>query len=149
MRDRLCTLILLVTLGGACYEYIPVSQSTPLLGRRVQVALTDAGAVALASQLGPSVESLEGTLLGDSLGTYRVGLIATRLRSGSGNDWRGEVIAVPHALVASLAERRFSTSRTLFAGGLAAAGAIGATVGLRGKGESSGGSQTPGTVVGK
>lgn len=149
MRERLGALTLLVALGGGCYEYVPVSQPAPYMGRRVQIVLTDAGAVALASQLGPSVESLEGTLLGDSSESYRVGVIATRLRSGSENDWRGEIVTVPHALVSSLSERRFSTSRTLFAGTLAAAGAIGATVGLRGKGESSAGSQTPGTAVGK
>jgi hypothetical protein len=90
------------------------------------------------------VEVIEGTLLADSAGSYRVGVLVTQTRAGSEMDWRGEPVSVSYALVASLAERRFSPSRTLFAGGLAAVGLTGVTAGLRGAGKSSGGDPTAG-----
>jgi hypothetical protein len=62
----------------------------------------------------------------------------SRNRSGNEMDWRGEQVSVAHPLVASLNERRFSTSRSVFASGLAIAGLTGITVGLRGRGSTSG-----------
>jgi hypothetical protein len=149
MTARLRSLVFLAPLLGGCYEYLPARSPTNLIGQRVQLALTDSGAVVLASRLGPSVEAVEGTLLADSLGSYRVAVTVTRMRSGTEMDWRGESVAVAHGLVWSLSERRFSPSRTLFASGLATAGVVGATIGLRGRGSSSAGSETPGNKPGQ
>jgi hypothetical protein len=101
---------------AACYEYLPARSATSLVGRRVQLSLTDSGAVVLASRIGPSVDAIEGDLLADSAGAYLVGVALTRARSGAETDWRGERLAVAHSLVASFAERRFSRSRSTFAG---------------------------------
>jgi hypothetical protein len=125
-------------LAAACYEYVPAPNPAALVGQRVQLALTDSGTVALASQLGPSTESVEGTLLADSAGKYLIGMAVSRTRGGTEMDWRGERVAVAHALVASTTRRQFSPSRSVFAGGLAAAGLTGITVGLRGRGQSGG-----------
>jgi hypothetical protein len=129
---------LVVLLACSCYEYLPARNPTTLIGRRVELTLSDSGAVALASQVGPSTEALQGTLLSDSAGSYRVAMAVSRTRSGSEMDWRGEQISVAHTLVTSLNERRFSPSRSLVASGLAAAGLTGITVGLRGRGSASG-----------
>lgn len=129
---------------AGCYEYIPSASPASLVRQRVQLVLTDSGAVALAGRIGPSVESLEGTLLGDSAGTYLVSMLMTRARNGAESDWRGERIGVPHALVASFQERRFSPSRTALAGGIAAVGVVGITAGLRGAGMGGQGGPGPG-----
>jgi hypothetical protein len=126
---------------GACYEYVPARSPATLRGQRVELSLTDSGSVVLASRLGPSVEALEGTLLADTAGLYRVAVVQTRLRNGSETDWRGEEVTVAQGLVARLNERRFSPSRSFFAGGLAVVGIVGATIGLRGAGK--GGAPSP------
>jgi hypothetical protein len=140
----LCTL-----LAAACYEYLPARSTTSLLGRRVQLSLTDSGTVAMASRVGPSVDAIEGDLLADSAGAYVLGVALTRARSGAETDWRGERIVVAHPLVASFAERRFSRSRSTFAGALMSAGIVAVTVGLRGSGSSNGGAPTPGKTPGQ
>jgi hypothetical protein len=119
------------------------------MGRRVQLSLTDSGAVAMASKVGPSVEAIEGSLLADSAGAYIVAVAVTRTRGGSEIDWRGERVAVAHPLVSSFAERRFSRSRSTFAGALMTAGVVAVTVGLRGGGDSSGGVPGPGKTPGQ
>jgi hypothetical protein len=115
----------------------------------VQISLTDSGAVVLASKLGPSVDALEGTLLADTAGVYRVAVTQTRTRSGVETDWRGEDVPVAHGLVSSFGERRFSPSRSAFAGALATAGLVGVTVGLRGAGKGGGAPPVPGKVGGQ
>jgi len=135
---------------GACYEYLPARDSATLIGRRVQLSLTDSGTVALARQTGPSVEAIEGDLVADSADTYIVRVAVTRTRSGAETDWRGERVSVPHVLVSSFAERRLSRSRSTFAGALMTAGIVAATVGLRGDGGSTGGGvPTPGHPTGQ
>ena len=136
-------------LGVACYEYLPARNPGSLTGQRVQFSLTDSGSVALARQVGPSVEAIEGSLLADSAGAYVVAVAVTRLRGGAEADWRGERVTIAHPLVSSLAERRFSPSRSAFAGALMTVGVLGITAGLRGGGESSGGAPGTGKTPGQ
>jgi hypothetical protein len=142
-------LALCALLGSGCYEYLPARNPTSLLGQRVQLTLTDSGSVAMTSRVGPSVDAIEGNLVADSAGAYVVGVALTRGRSGAETDWRGERVVIAHPLVASFAERRFSRSRSTFAGALMTAGIVAITVSLRGNGESSGGVPTPGRPAGQ
>ena len=146
-RKQLVALCALV--GAGCYEYLPASPATSLIGQRVQLSLTDSGMVAMSRQVGPSVESIEGSLVADSAGTYLVAVALTRARGGAETDWRGERVAIAHALVASTAQRRFSRSRSTFAGALMTAGIVAVTAGLRGGGASSGGLPGPGKAPGQ
>lgn len=141
--------ILCAALTTGCYEYVSTPLTTSLVGRRVQLSLTDSGTVALARQVGPSVEAVEGDLLADSAGAYVIGVAVIRARSGAESDWRGERVAVPHSLVSSFAERKFSTSRTSFAGALMTVGVVAITTALRGGGDSSGGIPSTGKVPGQ
>ena len=133
-------------LGTACYEYVPAPAPTSLVGQRAQLTLTDSGTVAMAGQIGPSIEAIEGLIDGDSAGVYLVSVSTTRARNGVESDWRGERVRVARSLVAGLAERRFSRSRSTFAGALMTAGVTAITVALRGGGGATGGGvPTPGT----
>jgi hypothetical protein len=136
-RDR-SLIAAIALLCGGCYEYLPARDPATLIGQRVQLTLTDSGMVALASQVGPSTDLIEGTLLRESPGQYVLAMAVSRTRFGNEIDWRGEQVTVPRILAASIAERRFSRSRSVFAGGLAAVGIAGATVALRGAGSSGG-----------
>jgi hypothetical protein len=136
--------------GTACYEYIPSHAPVSLVGQRVRLSLTDSGSVAMAGQVGPSVEAVEGTLVADSAGSYVLSTTLTRVRGGVETDWRGEHVRVAHPLVAMLAERRFSGSRSTFAGVLMAGGITAVTVSLRGRGGATGGGvPNPGTPAPK
>ena len=133
-------LVLTVLIVAGCYEYLPARNAAALVGQRIQLVLTDSGAVMLASQVGPATDAIEGTLVADNQGTYVVAMAVSRTRNGREIDWRGEQVSVPHVLAASVAERRFSVTRSALAGGLAVAGLTGMTVGLRGRGDASGSS---------
>ncbi len=150
MMNPLKHLVALCALMSAgCYEYLPASRAASLIGQRVQLSLTDSGMVALSRQVGPSVESIEGSLVADSAGAYLVAVALTRARGGVETDWRGERVTVAHSLVASTARRQFSRSRSTFAGALMTAGIVAVTAGLRGGGESSGGLPGPGRTPGQ
>ncbi|MFL5552562.1 MAG: hypothetical protein ACJ78R_04595 [Gemmatimonadaceae bacterium] len=97
-----------------CYEYEPVRTSSPPIGQPVRVTLTEAGSVNLAAELGPSVETVGGRLLGDSANTYLVALSESRKRNGMEMDWRGEQVSISKSLVADIQQRQFSRTRTAF-----------------------------------
>jgi hypothetical protein len=144
MHRRLVVLLWsLAPLAIACYDYRPATSPALLVGHRIQLVLTDSGSVVMAPRIGSAVEAIEGTYLGDSAGVLLVGVATSRARSGIETDWRGEHVAIPRTLVASMLERRFSRSRTAFASGLAAVGVGAMTAALRGKGEGVGGGPVP------
>jgi len=101
--------------GTGCYGYYqPVNSN--LTGHQIQLSLTDSGAVILAPQVGFGIESVDGKLVTDSAARYIVSVSGIRRRDGMEADWRGEPVYIPHALVSSVMERRFSRARTtLFA----------------------------------
>jgi hypothetical protein len=99
-------------MGTGCFGYYrPITPD--LAGRRVQLSLTDSGAVVLAPRLGNEIESVDGTLTADSAGEYTVAVVSTKRRDGQENDWRGEPVRIPHTLVSTVSERRFSRARTM------------------------------------
>ena len=78
----------MILLGG-CYGYYPAVAPTPV-GRDVQVTLSDSGSFALARQIGPSTEAIDGRLASDSGGSIVLSVTGVRRRDGSEIDWRGE-----------------------------------------------------------
>lgn len=148
-RFRTPIVIASVSLTLACYEYRPVGDTVTLQAHEVELTLTDSGAVVLASRIGPGVEAIQGIYLGDSAGAHLVAVSTARARTGQEVDWRSEHVSIPHALVATVLERRFSRSRTAFAGALAAIGIGGMTSALRGRGESNTGIPTTPPPVNK
>lgn len=90
----------------------------------MSVVLTDIGSTQLAPALGPASTGLEGAFVADSSGHYVVAVRQVQRRDRDPVSWRGEHVAVPHALVASVRERRLSRTRTTIAGLVAIAGAV-------------------------
>ena len=134
--------VCLTALNGCYGLYAP--QSSRLTGRELELTLTDSGSVMLTPRVGVAVQAVDGRLLTDSAGVYAMAVQSTRRRDGIENGWRGELVEIPHAFVASLAERRFSTARTtLFAGAMTVA--LAAIKGIFG---GAGGSNSPGGVPG-
>ncbi len=109
----LTTLSSLITTG--CYGYYqPIAPN--LTGHQLQLSITDSGSVVLAPQVGFQVDAVDGRLVTDSASRYVVSVTGVRRRDGIENEWKGESVAIPHALVSTVMERRFSRARTtLFA----------------------------------
>jgi hypothetical protein len=101
--------------GTGCYGYYkPVTSN--LTGHQIQLSITDSGAVVLAPQVGVGIDAVDGKLVADSAARYVVSVSGVRRRDGLANDWKGEPVYIPHILVSSIMERRFSRARTaLFA----------------------------------
>jgi hypothetical protein len=112
MQLRFISLFPLLLAG--CYEYEPLVTAAPPVGQPVRVTLTDAGTTNLAAELGPSVEAVGGTLVGDSGNAYLLALSESRKRNGVEMDWRGEQVSISKSLVADIRQRQFSPTRTAF-----------------------------------
>jgi hypothetical protein len=122
----------MILLGG-CYGYYPAVAPTPV-GRDVQVTLSDSGSFALARQIGPSTEAIDGRLASDSGGAIVLSVTGVRRRDGSEIDWKGERVTVPRPIVIKVEERRFSRGRTLLFAGALAIGLVGTRQALGGSG---------------
>ncbi len=98
-----------------CYGYYqPITPD--LAGHVVQLSITDSGSVVLAPQVGYGIEAVDGKMIADSDMRYLVAVIGIRRRDGQESGWKGESVDIPHSLVSTVMERRFSRARTtLFA----------------------------------
>ena len=147
MRRRIQSIavILISALAvGACYRYDPVTASQVAPQRLVELALTDSGGVVLAARIGPQVEALRGRVLADTGGTMTLGVMQTRQRSGNEQDWKGEELLVPHALIASIGERHFALSRTVLFSAALTGALVGVSAAFNGPGFGSGNSSPGG-----
>ncbi len=111
-RCAALTCVLGAALISACYGYYPIEHAAPLTGRRLHLDLTDSGAFALTSKIGPAATGIEGNLLADSGAVFDLAVLAVEKRNGSGDNWKGERVLIPHILVQQATERRFSPART-------------------------------------
>lgn len=118
----------------ACYNYVPL-ESTPPIGDRVALEITDRGRVALADRFGPGIESIEGRLLENQPNEYVISVSRVTQISGSSAIWSGEQTHVSRELVGSVRRRELSKARTaLLVGGIAAGVVALAAHGLAGSG---------------
>ena len=146
-RCRLQLTIALALFGTplttGCYGYY--QPMTPnLAGHQIQLSITDSGAVVLTPQVGSGIETIDGRLVTDTASRYLVSVPGVRRRDGLESDWKGEPVAIPHALVATVMERRFSRARTTL---FAVAGTI-AMVAVKHAFGGAGGANAPGGSTG-
>jgi hypothetical protein len=115
-RPGLLCLGFITALLSGCYEYLPVPATPDLAGHEVQLAITDSGSAVLAPQVGYGIEAVDGKLVSDTDMRYQVAVTSIRRRDGQESDWNGESVNIPHSIVSTIMERRFSRARsTLFA----------------------------------
>jgi hypothetical protein len=136
----------LSSLAG-CYGYYATPNAGGVVGRRVQLSLSDSGSVMLASQLGPSSNAVEGRLVADSANLFLVSVVGVQRRDGNGSEWKGENVSIPQPFVTGVAERRFSWGRTAITTVLTGAALVAAQQAFSGRGFGGGGgtSSRPGT----
>jgi hypothetical protein len=110
MRKIITTVVACFSLG--CYVGTPLTSARPVAGSRVQLSLTDAGTVAMASQLGPSRVGLEGDIAAASDSSLVLALRTVTDRRGIDEFWAGEQVTVPRAAIASISQRNLSARRS-------------------------------------
>jgi hypothetical protein len=149
IRPGLLCLGLITAVLSGCYEYLQVPVTPNLAGHEVQLSITDSGSLVLAPQVGYGIEAVDGKLISDSDMRYQVAVTSIRRRDGQESDWNGESVNIPHSLVSTIMERRFSRGRSaLFAAAttmamVVARRAFGGTGGATVPGGSPGGATGP------
>lgn len=106
------TVPLMVSTTAGCFTARPVAGEPLPAGTDVLVKVTDAGRVALAAQLGPSVDVVEGRLISRDSSAVTVSAVSVNLLQGGHQVWSGERIRIPAEQIALLSKKQFSKGRT-------------------------------------
>jgi hypothetical protein len=123
-----------VFLAG-CYTLEPARLS-PEPGSVIALDITDRGRVALGGEIGPELSRVEGRLVSRDTTEYVLGVTGVQFLRGGEQVWHGETVHLKSDYVGTRYERRFSATRSVALGALAAgAVAIVATTSLRGFGQ--------------
>ncbi|HVE78132.1 MAG TPA: hypothetical protein VNA89_04705, partial [Gemmatimonadaceae bacterium] len=96
MRVRRLVLAFPLVLG-ACFSYRPVTTVARPAGSRVNVLLSDAGAIRLAPRIGERVSNVEGTVLASDGDSLTLALALVRRRGEGTVGWAGERITLHRA----------------------------------------------------
>lgn len=141
---RISPFVILLLCG--CYANVPLT-TTPDIGTRVHVELTDQGSVDLTQYLGRNVASVDGRLLQGSDSAMSLSVLQLTTRSGDDQFWKGEAVTLPKHAIATVQHRKLSFWKSgLIAGALVAAAFV---VGSQAGGSSSGGKRGEPPPVGK
>lgn len=116
-----CLMAFLLGVASGCYTYTPVrSVETP--GTVLVFPLNDQGRLTLGQSVGPSAQTIEGTLQSQTDSSYVVSVNSVSYFNGGSNKWSGEPLTIGRTLVQDVKERQFSRGRTLLVVGAATAG---------------------------
>jgi hypothetical protein len=108
---------------AGCYVTRPVT-TAPAPGSTILLDLSDAGRQALGERIGSSAASVEGRVTAVNGEDYLLRVLSVTYLNGQNNQWSGESLAVPLAVVTQARSRQLSRSRTIVAGAGLAAGLV-------------------------
>jgi hypothetical protein len=131
--------LIAVLLVAGCYSYHPLESPAPASGTRVAAELTDAGSLAMASQIGPSVTSVRGEVVESNPDGFLLALTSVMGRNEQEVFWRGEQVRLPRITVACVQQRRFAPAKTILFGGAVVGGLFAAVKAFTGSGSQGGG----------
>jgi hypothetical protein len=100
---------------GACYTQTPISTYPPPVNTRVVANVTDSGVVAMANQLGPAAEEVEGVVAGTPGDAVSIQLTRVDFRGGSSVVWNRETVTFPRFALKGFTERRLDRKRSWMA----------------------------------
>jgi hypothetical protein len=144
MQRILVAVITCFTLG--CYAGTPLTNQRPAAGTRVQLSLTDAGTVVMASQLGPSRVALAGEIAATTDSSLILALRTVTDRRGIDELWTGEQVTVPRAAIANISQRNVSAPRSVLLAVVAVAFTLAIGIVISGASTAVDGGKDPGTV---
>ena len=125
MRYRSVIAVVVSCVGTmACYTQRPLETLVPAPATRVIARVTDSGAVAIGSTVGPGAVEVEGLVASADATEWRLNLLRVEYRGGTSTLWNREPVVFPRNALTDATERRVSKSRSWMAAGLIAAGAF-------------------------
>lgn len=109
---RAAAVIAMAGMVAGCYATRPVAGTAVPVGSVTILTVTDQGRAALADQMGPSIESVEGRLVARDSAGYTLSMMSVHLLRGGEQVWTGERVRIRSEHVALVSEKKFSRSRT-------------------------------------
>jgi hypothetical protein len=134
---RVSALVFLIAVGG-CYTYHPLQDPIPESGSRVAADLTDAGSLALASQVGPGVVTIRGEVVESDREGILLALTSVLGRDEQETLWKGEQVRIPFTTVARVTQRRFALGKSFLFSWAAVGGLVAAIKAFQGDGSAGG-----------
>jgi hypothetical protein len=131
MNANRLSLLLLVS-AAACYNTVPVGNTTPVVGKELVIQLTDAGSAQLSGALGQTTTEVRGLYVDSSPDTVRLGIIATTLANGEERLWNHEIVGIPRQYIARLGQKELSSGKTAGVAVLAVLAAAAVKIGFSG-----------------
>lgn len=122
-----CLLAFLNGVSSGCYVYTPVS-SAPAPGSTLVLGLNDQGRVTLGPSVGPSAQTVMGTLRSRNDSAFEMSVNSVVYLNGQSNKWSGEPLVVQTNLVQDTKLRKFSRGRTWMTVALSTAAVVGFAV---------------------
>ena len=118
------SLLLLAGQTSACYVQRPLETPVPAPQMRIVAQVTDSGAVAVGSRLGPGAVQVEGVVATADESAWNLKLLRVDYRGGTSNTWNRELVTFPRFALSNATERRVNKTRSWLLAGLIGAGAI-------------------------
>ena len=118
------SLFFLAGMTSACYVQRPLATPIPAPHTRIVAQVTDSGAVAVGSRLGPGAVQVEGVVATADESAWNVNLLRVDYRGGTSNTWNRELVTFPRFALSNATERRVNKTRSWLLAGMIGAGAI-------------------------
>jgi hypothetical protein len=118
------SLLLLAGQTSGCYVQRPLETPVPAPQMRIVAQVTDSGAVAVGSRLGPGAVQVEGVVATADESAWNLKLLRVDYRGGTSNTWNRELVTFPRFALSNATERRVNKTRSWLLAGLIGAGAI-------------------------
>ena len=123
-RLSLVSIVLLAGSTAGCYMQRPLATPVPAPSTRIVAQLTDSGAVAVGSRLGPGAVEVEGVVSNASESSWDLNLLRVSYRGGTSNTWNRELVSFPRFALSNATERRVNKTRSWLVAGLIGVGAV-------------------------
>lgn len=123
-RLSLVSIVALAGTTAGCYVQRPLATPIPAPSTRIVAQLTDSGAVAVGSRLGPGAMEVEGVVSEANESSWNLNLLRVSYRGGTSNTWNRELVSFPRFALSNATERRVDKTRSWIVAGLIGAGAI-------------------------
>ena len=119
-------------LTSSCYNLQPPPGPVPEPGTRLSLSINDVGRTALGESMGSALRRVEGNFQAKEGDDYVVNVSGVEFLQGGYQTWAGESVRINSSYVSAVYEKKFSKAKTaLVLGGLALAGSVLASKGVR------------------
>jgi len=121
VTSKAAALFLVLT---ACYTQRPLETPIPTPATRIVAQVTDSGAVAVGTSVGPGASEVEGVVTTADAAVWNLSLVRVDYRGGNSVIWNREQVSFPRYALSNPTEKRVDKARSWMAAGLITLGAF-------------------------